>query len=54
MGKTKLTIIIPAYNAEPFLGELVDCLSLQVPLYKSVEVLIIDDGSSTPVQYNAS
>ena len=51
---SKLSIIIPAYNAEPYLGELVDCLSLQVPLYKSVEVLIIDDGSSVPVQYNAS
>jgi len=52
--KTKLSIIIPAYNAEPYLCELVACLQKQVPLDKSVEVLIIDDGSSEPVQYTAS
>ena len=54
MGKTKLSIIIPAYNAEPYLCQLVACLQKQVPLDKSVEVLLIDDGSSEPVQYTAS
>lgn len=49
----KLSIIIPAYNAEPYLGELVACLQDQIPSDKSVEVLIIDDGSSQPVKYTA-
>ncbi len=43
-----LTIIIPAYNAEPYLSELYDRLSPQIAP-KDVEVLIIDDGSRTPV-----
>lgn len=50
---SKLSIIIPAYNAEPYLGELVVCLQDQIPIDKSVEVLIIDDGSSQPVTYKA-
>lgn len=51
---SKLSIIIPAYNAEPYLGELVVCLQDQIPTDKSVEVLIIDDGSSQPVTYKAN
>ena len=54
MGKTKLSIVIPAYNAEPYLGELVACLGRQVPPDKSVEAIIIDDGSSQPLAYTAS
>ena len=50
---SKLSIIIPVYNAEPYLGELVACLQDQIPTDKSVEVLIIDDGSSQPVTYKA-
>ena len=49
----KLSIVRPAYNAEPYLGELIDCLSPQIPLDKSVEVIIIDDGSRQPVKYTA-
>lgn len=49
----KLSIIIPAFNAEPYLGELVKCLQYQIPMDKSVEVIIIDDGSSQPVRYAA-
>ena len=49
----ELSIIIPAYNAEPYLSELVACLQKQMPQDKSVEVLIIDDGSSEPVEYRA-
>lgn len=44
----RLSIIIPAYNAEPYLGELLDCLAKQVT--DEVEVLVIDDGSRTPVR----
>lgn len=47
MGK-KLSIIIPAYNAEPYLYELLDCLAPQIT--KDVEVLVIDDGSVIPVE----
>lgn len=43
----KLSIIIPAYNAEPYLSKLLDCLDPQMT--KSVECLIIDDGSKAAV-----
>lgn len=43
----KLSIIIPAYNAEPYLGELINCLSKQVT--DEVEVIVIDDGSKDKV-----
>lgn len=42
----KLSIIIPAYNAEPYLDELVRRLFPQ--LTKEVEVIIVDDGSDFP------
>lgn len=42
----KLSIIIPCYNAEPYIDELVNRLRPQ--LNKDVEVIIIDDGSRTP------
>lgn len=46
----KLSIIIPAYNAEPYLGELVACLRRQ--MCEGVEVIIVDDGSKEKVVYN--
>ena len=42
----KLTIIIPCYNAEPYINELLDCLNKQIT--KEVEVIIVDDGSRVP------
>lgn len=42
-----LSIIIPAYNAEPYLSTLLTRLSQQVN--EDVEVLVIDDGSVAPV-----
>ena len=51
MSKTiKLSIIIPAYNAEPYLGELVTCLEAQMPA-AGVEVIIVDDGSRQQVSF---
>ena len=44
----KLSIIIPAYNAEPYLSELLDCLSKQVT--PETEVIVVDDGSKMPVK----
>ncbi len=46
----KLSIIIPAYNAEPYLKELIDCLDKQ--MNDSTEVIIVDDGSKTKVDYS--
>lgn len=43
-----LSIIIPCYNAEPYINELLDKLDPQ--LTKDCEVLIIDDGSKKPFQ----
>ena len=44
----KLSIIIPAYNAEPYIHELIDCLVPQ--LNKDTEVIIVDDGSKVPLK----
>ena len=44
----KLSIIIPAYNAEPYIYELVECLVPQ--LNDEVEVIIVDDGSKNPLK----
>ena len=44
-----LTIIIPAYNAEPFIDELLATLTAQLDeKKKDIEVLVIDDGSRKP------
>lgn len=42
----KLSIIIPAYNAEPYIDELINMLKPQIT--DEVEVLVIDDGSRMP------
>ena len=42
----KLSIIIPAFNAEPYITELLDVLMPQIT--KEVEVIVIDDGSKEP------
>lgn len=44
----KLSIIIPAYKAEPYIYELFDCLEPQIT--EDVEVMVIDDGSPKPVE----
>ena len=46
MGSIKLSIIIPAYNAEPYIDELLNRLNPQIT--KEVEVIVIDDGSRVP------
>ena len=45
MGKF-LSIIIPCYNAEPYINELLDCLNPQIT--DEVEVIVVDDGSDKP------
>ena len=44
----KLSIIIPAYNADEYLPDLLDCLDKQ--MRDDVEVIIIDDESKNPVK----
>lgn len=42
----KLSIIIPYYNAEPYTSELLKVLAPQIR--DDIEVILVDDGSSTP------
>lgn len=42
----KLSIIVPAYNAEPEIHELLDRLNPQIT--DEVEVVVVDDGSDIP------
>ena len=46
----KLSIIITAYNAEPYIHELLDCLEKQVT--DEVQTIVIDDGSEKPLKIN--
>ena len=43
-----LSIIIPYYNAEPYMSELIDRLLPQIN--KKVEVIVVDDGSEKPYE----
>lgn len=47
MSSIKFSIIIPAYNAEPYIHELLDRLDPQIT--DDVEVILIDDGSDKPI-----
>ena len=44
----KLSIIIPCYNAEPYIYELLTHIQPQIT--KEIEVILIDDGSKIPVK----
>ena len=44
----RLSIVIPAFNSEPYLSELLDCLAPQIT--DEVEVIVIDDGSRQQVR----
>ena len=46
--KIKLSIIIPCYNAEPYISELLNLLDKQVN--DKVQVIVIDDGSRDPFE----
>ena len=47
----KLSIIIPAYNAEPYIHELLECLDKQMT--DEAEVILIDDGSDKSIEIKA-
>ena len=44
----RFSIIIPAYNAEPYIHELLECLDKQMT--DEAEVILIDDGSKKPLK----
>ena len=44
----RLSIIIPCYNAEPYIAALLTCLDRQ--MREDVEVIIVDDGSRVPFE----
>lgn len=48
-----LSIIIPAYNAEPYIWELLQCLEKQIHNQPDVEVIVVDDGSKKPLKLPA-
>ena len=50
MNEIELSIIIPCYNAEPYINELLDALRPQITT--NVQVLVIDDGSKIPFKTN--
>ena len=44
----RFSIIIPCYNAEPYIHELLECLDKQMT--DETEVILIDDGSDKPLK----
>lgn len=43
-GQPLVTVVIPAYNAAPYIGEAIDTVRAQT--YRWIQVIVIDDGSN--------
>ena len=44
MSVPKVSIIIPAYNTEEYIDDMLDCVVNQT--YQNIEIIIINDGST--------
>ena len=42
--KSLITVIVPVYNAEPYLQTCLDSLTAQT--YEALELILVDDGST--------
>ena len=42
--KPLISVIIPAYNTEEYIEEMLNCTIQQT--YKNIEIIVIDDGST--------
>ena len=42
----KLSIIVPVYNAEPFIKRCLGSIRIEAKHLKDVEVIVVDDGST--------
>ena len=44
MGKIKVSVIVPSYNTERYIGRMIVCLLAQT--YNDLQLILIDDGST--------
>lgn len=51
MTKDLLSIIIPAYNPDDWLRGILETLKKQMIQYPSVEIIVVDDGSTVDVSW---
>ena len=44
MERGLISVIVPVYNLEDYVGKAIE--SLQEQVYKNIEIIIVDDGST--------
>ena len=44
MKNILVNVVVPAYNTEKYIKEMINCLINQ--LYKNLQILIVDDGAT--------